>query len=235
MKRNKRSNRVFYEAQLSCPEGRWGMTLTITRGESTWTSPWFAFQMMRYQTFEEARVKAAEQFVALRRTLEGETSTAKIDQWGVYGKILPQEGAWKCSEGHWFKYEPPPAWPPWCAIEGCDAAEIIWIEKDDITSKDWPPFFPYGSRGMLMRPMTDGPPWIWPEGHKPRSEHTRMEARPAMPPKPTLSDVAKELLERRAEWRRRGWPDAHYDDEDTCSCPDHVAMRVHRREEGDGG
>lgn len=70
----KKSLKIFYEAQLSCPEGRWGMTMTITRGDSTWTSPWFAFTGMRFQNFEEARQKAGEQFIALRTVLEDEPS-----------------------------------------------------------------------------------------------------------------------------------------------------------------
>jgi hypothetical protein len=28
-----------------------------------------------------------------------------------------------------------------------------------------------------------------------------------------------------------GYPNPHYDDDDTCQCPDHVAMREEREEE----
>ena len=114
----KKSLKIHYEAQLSCPEGLWGMTMTITRGDTTWTSPWFAFQRMERQNFLEARKKAAEQFIALHRVLEPDAEEPfSIDQWGVYGskrtRILPEEGAWKClKNNHWFAYEPPPSWPP---------------------------------------------------------------------------------------------------------------------------
>lgn len=192
MKKNK-SLKIFYEAQLSCPEGRWGMTMTITRADSTWTSPWFAFNGMRFQTFEEAREKAAEQFIALRTVLEGESKN-RIDQWGVYGPkkrmtIKPDEGAWKCGNGHWFAYAPPPAWPPWCAIEGCESAMLLWIVKDDVTSKDWPPFLPYASvsyndQPVILRPMTDGPPWLWPDGKPPRKGEEDGKLLPEVRPEP---------------------------------------------------
>lgn len=32
----------------------------------------------------------------------------------------------------------------------------------------------------------------------------------------------------------RDYPKPHYDEEDTCQCPDHVAMRSSRRAEGTG-
>lgn len=213
------NDKIYYEAQLSCPDGRWGMTLTITRAKSHWTCPWFALPDMRYQTFSEAQRRAYLQILHLRTCLENPNDTVVqikgpvADTASVYTfgderdhpegsreywralhdrkvregtmpatqeVVFPLEGAWKClKNGHWFKYEPPPAWPPWCAIEGCDSPGFVWIVKDDVTGKDWPPFFPYKEGGAdeppLMRPMTDGPPWILPDGKHPYTGRHRKE------------------------------------------------------------
>jgi hypothetical protein len=59
-------------------------------------------------------------------------------QCGCHGAAQEPEGAWQCSDGHMFRYEPPPAWPPFCAVAGCFArGEFRWILKDDVTSRDW--------------------------------------------------------------------------------------------------
>jgi hypothetical protein len=51
-----------------------------------------------------------------------------------------EEGAWMCSDGHMFRYARPPAYPPWCAVEGCRATgKFVWIVKDEVTSRDWLP------------------------------------------------------------------------------------------------
>jgi hypothetical protein len=38
-----------------------------------------------------------------------------------------------------FRYEPPPAWPPWCPKPECHAGDFRWIIKDEVTSRDWLP------------------------------------------------------------------------------------------------
>jgi hypothetical protein len=48
-----------------------------------------------------------------------------------------QEGAWQCGAGHMFRYEPPPGWPPWCALIDCHAGDFRWIVKDDVNGQDW--------------------------------------------------------------------------------------------------
>ena len=52
---------------------------------------------------------------------------------------MSQDGAWQCGAGHIFRYEPPPAWPPWCIKGGCDAGDFRWIIKDEVTGRDWLP------------------------------------------------------------------------------------------------
>jgi hypothetical protein len=49
------------------------------------------------------------------------------------------EGAWQCGAGHMFRYEPPPASPPWCAKPDCHAGDFRWIIKDEVTADDWLP------------------------------------------------------------------------------------------------
>lgn len=49
------------------------------------------------------------------------------------------EGAWQCGDGHMFRYEPPPASPPWCVVLGCKAGDFRWILKDEVTGRDWLP------------------------------------------------------------------------------------------------
>jgi hypothetical protein len=50
------------------------------------------------------------------------------------------EGAWQCSDGHMFRYEPPPASPPWCGRAGCHASgSFVWIIKDEVPARDWLP------------------------------------------------------------------------------------------------
>src|SRR6476660_7084471 len=36
------------------------------------------------------------------------------DEWFDWYMPEDQDGAWQCGAGHMFRYEPPPAWPPWC-------------------------------------------------------------------------------------------------------------------------
>jgi hypothetical protein len=36
-----------------------------------------------------------------------------------------------------FRYEPPPAWPPWCANAKCNTGGFRWIIKDEVNSRDW--------------------------------------------------------------------------------------------------
>jgi hypothetical protein len=38
-----------------------------------------------------------------------------------------------------FRYEPPPASPPWCAKARCQAGNFRWIIKNEVTERDWPP------------------------------------------------------------------------------------------------
>jgi hypothetical protein len=38
-----------------------------------------------------------------------------------------------------FRYEPPPAWPPWCIRTDCSAGDFRWIIKDKVTGRDWLP------------------------------------------------------------------------------------------------
>src|SRR4051794_33129934 len=49
--------------------------------------------------------------------------------------IATEHGAWQCSNGHMFRYEPPPASPPWCAKTGCQAVNFRWIIKDEVTER----------------------------------------------------------------------------------------------------
>jgi hypothetical protein len=50
-----------------------------------------------------------------------------------------EEGAWQCGDGHMFRYQPPPAFPPWCGKIKCKAGNFRWILKDEVTSGDWLP------------------------------------------------------------------------------------------------
>lgn len=50
-----------------------------------------------------------------------------------------QEGAWQCGNGHMFRYEPPPASPPWCSKTDCRSMSFAWIIKDEVTGRDWLP------------------------------------------------------------------------------------------------
>jgi hypothetical protein len=52
---------------------------------------------------------------------------------------IQEEGAWQCGAGHMFRYEPPPASPPWCAKTGCQAGDFRWIIKNEVTDRDWFP------------------------------------------------------------------------------------------------
>lgn len=61
------------------------------------------------------------------------------DEWFDWYMPEDQDGAWQCGRGHMFRYEPPPASPPWCPKPGCHAGNFRWIIKDEVTSKDWLP------------------------------------------------------------------------------------------------
>lgn len=52
---------------------------------------------------------------------------------------IEPEGAWQCGNGHMFRYEPPPASPPWCARAECYSMSFIWILRDEATDRDWLP------------------------------------------------------------------------------------------------
>jgi hypothetical protein len=65
--------------------------------------------------------------------------TEPPDEWFNWYMPEDQEGAWQCGAGHMFRYEPPPASPPWCPKPECHAGNFRWIVKDEVTSKDWIP------------------------------------------------------------------------------------------------
>lgn len=117
--------KIFYEPQLSCQEGLWGWTLRIVRQDGneewSWTNQWAPLPMLEEQTFDAAKKEAIRQLVALDRVLKG----SGIEQAPIKG-----DGMWQCPDGHLFRYEPPPAYPPWCGHPGCFAGgEITWIPE----------------------------------------------------------------------------------------------------------
>jgi hypothetical protein len=65
--------------------------------------------------------------------------TEPPDEWFDWYMPEDQDGAWQCGAGHMFRYEPPPASPPWCFKPDCHAGNFRWIIKDEVTSQDWLP------------------------------------------------------------------------------------------------
>ena len=51
--------------------------------------------------------------------------------------VRRRPGAWQCEAGHMFRYEAPPASPPWCKEVGCETGSFRWVQKDEVTSEDW--------------------------------------------------------------------------------------------------
>ena len=74
--------------------------------------------------------------------LEDEGLLTRVPGHGFY--VSPSnderaEGAWMCGDGHLFRYEPPPSYPPWCGNAKCFAGGFKWIIKNEVTERDWLP------------------------------------------------------------------------------------------------
>jgi hypothetical protein len=66
-----------------------------------------------------------------------EMEQIRSDQIRERMRLEQETGAWQCAVGHMFRYEPPPAEPPWCGEQGCDAGGFRWIELNEVTVRDW--------------------------------------------------------------------------------------------------